>query len=111
MSDYPFEREHYRIEYPTAARPRFLVDGSQGEVIDLCEQGLRYRAADHERREPGDEVEGIVRLRRGEEVRVVGAVVRVVEGDVALRLRVGVPLRVVLDEQRYLRERHRRSAW
>ncbi|HET9038687.1 MAG TPA: PilZ domain-containing protein [Gemmatimonadales bacterium] len=110
MSEYEFEREHYRIEYPTAARPRFLVDGSQREVMNVSEQGLRYRAADDERRVLGDEVEGIVRFRRGEEVRVVGTVVRLVDREVALRLSVGVPLRAVLEEQRYLRERHRGSA-
>lgn len=111
MTEYQFEREHYRIEYPPAARPRFLVDGSHREVIDVCEQGLRYRAADDERRAIGDEVEGIVRFLRGEEVRVLGTVVRLDDREVALRLSVGVPLRVVLEEQRFLRERHRGSRW
>ena len=31
--------------------------------------------------------------------------------EVALKLSVGVPLRIVLEEQRYLRERHRGSVW
>ena len=109
MTEYEFEREHYRIEYPTAARPRLLADGQDREVVDLCEQGLRYRAADDERRKIGDEVEGLVRFRRGEEVRVLGTVVRLIGREVALRLSVGVPLRVVLEEQRYIRERHRGS--
>ena len=111
MSEYRFEREHYRIEYPTAARPRFLVDGAQREIVDICEQGLRYRAAEGERRSVGEEVEGIVRFRRGEDVRVIGAVVRLGDQEVALRLGVGVPLRAVLEEQRYIRERRRTSAW
>jgi hypothetical protein len=111
MTDFPFEREHYRIEYPTVARPRFLVEGQHRDVLDICEQGLRYRATEDERRELGQEIEGIVRFRRGEEVRVVGAVIRLGELEVALRLSVGVPLRMVLEEQRYLRERHRGSAW
>jgi hypothetical protein len=76
MTEYEHAREHYRIEYPTAARPRFMVAGEECEVVDLCEQGLRYRAAADERRKIGDEVEGIVRFRRGEEVRVLGKVVR-----------------------------------
>jgi hypothetical protein len=54
-------------------------------------------------------LESTVRVRRGEEVRVLGTVVRVREREVALRLSMGVPLRVVLDEQRYLRERRRGS--
>jgi hypothetical protein len=111
MTQYEHEWEHYRIEYPTAARPRFLVAGVDRQVVDLCEQGLRYRAASDERRKIGDEVEVIVRFRRGEEARVLGTVVRLIDREVALRLRVGVPLRVVLEEQRYIREHHRGSGW
>jgi hypothetical protein len=111
MTEYEFERGHYRIAYPTAARPRFLVEGEDREVVDLCERGLRYRGGDDERRKIGDELEGIVRFRRGEEARVRGTVVRLIDREVALRLSVGVPLRAVLEEQRYIRERHRGSAW
>lgn len=111
MTQFEFEREHYRIVYPTAARPRFIGDGLEREVIDMCEQGLRYRAADGETRAVDDRVGGTVRLRGGAEVQVSGAVVRVVEREVSLRLSVGVPLRVVLEEQRYIRERHRGMPW
>ena len=111
MTEFEFEREHYRIVYPTAARPRLLGAGHDRDVIDLCQQGLRYLAAEGESRVVGDEVEGVVRVRRGEEIRVLGTVVRVEGREVALRLSVAVPLRVVLDEQRYLREHHRGSAW
>ena len=111
MTTFEFEREHYRIMYPTAARPRLLGDGLDRQVIDLCEQGLRYRPAEGESRAVGDEVNGVVHFRRGEEMRVLGTVVRVGEHEVALRLSVGVPLRLVLEEQRYLRARHRGSVW
>jgi hypothetical protein len=108
---HPHEREHYRVAYPTAARPWFIVDGVARDVVDLCEMGLRYRAADGERRDLGDEVRGTVRVRRGEAVEVVGEVVRLVEREIALRLSRGIPLRVVLEEQRFLREHHRGLAW
>jgi hypothetical protein len=111
MSEYEFEREHYRIEYPTAARPRFLVDGRDRDVIDVCQLGLRYLAAAEERCALGDEVKGVLKFRSGKEVQVLGTVVRLIEREVALRLTEGVPLRVVLEEQRYIRERHRGSAW
>jgi hypothetical protein len=108
---HPHEREHYRVTYPTAARPWFIVDGAARDVVDLCEMGLRYRAAVGERRALGDEVRGTLRVRRGEAVDVVGRVVRIIEREIALQLTHGVPLRVVLDEQRYLREHHRGLAW
>ena len=111
MTGFQFEREHYRIQYPTAARPWFIGGRLDREVMELCEQGLRYRAGDGERIAVGDELEGIVRVRRGEEMRVLGVVVRIEGREVAVRLSVGMPLRVVLDEQRYIREHHRGSAW
>jgi RNase P/RNase MRP subunit p29 len=109
MTAFDVEREHYRIVYPAASCPRLLGDGLERQVIDLSQQGLRYRAAEGETRAVGDQLESTVRVRRGEEVRVLGTVVRVREREVALRLSMGVPLRVVLDEQRYLRERRRGS--
>jgi hypothetical protein len=108
---YPHEREHYRVVYPTAARPWFLVAGVAREVVDLCEMGLRYRAMPDDQPEMGDEIHGLLRVRRGETAELAGVVVRLVEHQVALRLSRGIPLRIVLDEQRYLREHHRGSAW
>jgi hypothetical protein len=110
MTTFEFEREHYRVVYPAGAGPTFVGNGMERDVIDLCESGLRYWAAAGETRSVGDEVDGTVRLRRGGELRVLGTVVRVAGRDVALKLLAGVPLRVVLDEQRYLRDRQRGSA-
>ena len=47
------------------------------------------------------------RFRRGETVAVRGTVLRVVEGQVAVRLDDRVPLRVIMDEQRFLLDRNR----
>lgn len=108
---YAHEREHYRVVYPTAARPWFIVGGVAREVVDLCEMGLRYRALTGEQPQVGEEIRGLVRVRRGDAVEVAGSVVRLVEQQIALRLSTGIPLRIVLEEQRYLREHHRGSAW
>ncbi len=96
--------------YPTAARPRFTIAGKVYQVIDVCEQGLRYRADAGACPALHDPVEGLLRFRRGEETKVRGTVVRVNGLEIALQLSLGVPLRIVQDEQRYLREHHRGSA-
>jgi hypothetical protein len=110
MTGFDFEREHYRVVYPDGVGPTFVGPEFAREVIDLSESGLRYHAARGETRAVGDEVDGTVRLRRAGELRVLGTVVRVTGREVALKLLAGVPLRVVLDEQRYLRDRHRDAA-
>ncbi len=109
--DWPHPREHYRIMYPTSARPLFVSGILERDVIDVSEQGMRFRLADGEGCEQGTPVEGVVRFRRGDEVKVSGTAVRVDGREVAVHLSVGVPLRIIIDEQRYLREHHRGSAW
>ena len=101
------EREHYRVAYPTQLRPKFLVQGFAFDVIDISERGRRFRLADAATPEAGNEVQGTVRFRRGETITVRGAVLRVDGREVAVRLEEGVPLRVIMEEQRYLLDRHR----
>ncbi len=103
---YPSEREHYRIQYPTAARPHIVIEGRSFDVIDLSERGVRFRQDEGSSFSPGDGVAGTVRFRRTEAVEVMGSVVRVGSREVAVKLDVGVPLRTIIEEQRFLREHH-----
>ena len=74
---------------------------------------MRFRALEQEVWEIGQEVVGTVRFRDRDqqEVRVNGTVVRIDGGDISAHLRTGVPLRIIIEEQRYLREHHRGLAW
>lgn len=101
------EREHYRVAYPTALRPKLLVQGHTFDVVDISERGIRFRLGGAEEPAPGFEVQGAVRFRRGETITVRGVVLRVVQGEVAAKLEEGVPLRVIMEEQRFLLDRHR----
>jgi PilZ domain-containing protein len=103
----PAERKHVRIQYPTAARPSLLVDGQACEVLDISEGGVRFRVGDDVALEVGDAISGRVRFQRTAAVDVKGTVLRIVGREVAARLDVGVPLKAVIEEQRYLREVHR----
>jgi hypothetical protein len=101
------EREHYRVAYPTSLRPKLLVHGVSFDVVDISERGVRFRLGTAAAPERGFEVQGVIRFRRGETVTVRGSVLRVVQGEVAVHLEEGIPLRVVMDEQRFLLDRHR----
>jgi hypothetical protein len=102
-------RALYRVVYPAPDRPRLVLeDGATGRVLDCSERGLRYRP-DPGQRPPafGAVVAGRVELQRGEPAEVSGRVIRVSDGDVALRLEApGLPLRAIFDEQRALRARY-----
>src|ERR1044071_8502574 len=101
------ERQHYRIQYPVAARPHITIEGRSFEVIDLSEGGVRFRTEDTPSFGMADNVSERIRFQRTEVVEVKGAVVRLGSREVALKLNVAIPLRVIIEEQRYLREQHR----
>lgn len=101
------DREHYRVAYPTALRPKLLVHGVSFDVVDISERGIRFRLGTAQKPEPGFEVQGVLRFKRGETITIRGTVLRVDQGEVAARLEEGIPLRVIMDEQRFLLDRHR----
>lgn len=106
--EYPNHREFFRIHYPWEERPRFVLHSSICEVIDCSERGLRFRLPPPSAPPVGAELSGRLRLRRGQEVAVQGVVVRVEEGEVALRLlEPGVSFYLILKEQIHLRRRRR----
>ncbi len=100
-------REHYRVAYPTVARPKLLVQGHTFDVVDVSERGIRFRLGEATPPTPGFEIEGTVRFKRGETVDVRGTVLRLDDGEVCARLEQGVPLRVIMEEQRFLLQRYR----
>ena len=77
------------------------------DVVDISERGIRFRLGDAVQPEPGYRGAGTVRFRRGETIAMRGTVLRVNNGEVAVRLEEGVPLRVIMEEQRFLLDRHR----
>lgn len=103
----PFEhqRSFYRISYPGPARPVLSVEGRSFDVVDCSESGLRYELKARDPLPPaGTTVQGTVRFKRGREVDVVGRVARHYGDTVALSLQGdGIPFRLILDEQQYLR--------
>lgn len=101
----PIERL-YRIPYPTQERPTFEAGGSEYDVIDCSETGIRYRVRGVT---PaiGTIQTGVIRFRRDDDVEVEGEVVRIIEGCVGLRLTPpGIPLRVIIAEQLFLRKHY-----
>jgi PilZ domain len=100
-------REYYRITYPTTLRPKLLVQGHTFEVVDLCERGIRFRLGDAMPPDVGYDMAGTVRFRRGETVEIRGTILRLNDGEIAARLDAGIPLRAIMEEQRFLLDRRR----
>jgi hypothetical protein len=100
-------REYYRVTYPTTLRPRLLVQGHTFDVVDVCERGIRFQLGEAVPPDVGYEIQGTVRFRRGETVDIRGTIVRIHDSEIAARLDSGIPLRAIMEEQRFLLDRRR----
>jgi hypothetical protein len=99
-------RDHYRVTYPFAERPSLEVGWTALEVVECSERGLRYDVGERHRPAIGSEVAGRLVFRSGGVLDVVGQVVRIQNGLVAVVLQPpGIPFAIVIHEQRYLRGR------
>jgi hypothetical protein len=103
-------RAFYRIPYPHSERPRLVLGSCISEVIDCSEQGIQFAPSALVAHEIGSEVEGRLRFRSGEEVRICGRITRADSGCVALNLSgLGIPFSAILREQLYLRQVNRQQ--
>lgn len=100
-------RDFYRVTYPARERPVLLVTDAEWAIFDLSESGIRYEIPSGELPEVGDEIYGEVRFQRGDRALIAGEVMRIEDRMVALQLEPpGLPFRILLDEQQYLRAKY-----
>ena len=89
--------------YPFSERPSLEVGRTAFEVVECSEGGLRYTVGERLAPSVGSFVAGRLVFRSGESVDVIGDVMRIQDGLVALTLQPpGIPFAVVMREQRYL---------
>ncbi len=100
-------REHFRVRYPSAERPRFVFGTSISEVIECSERGVRYRTTGTIPGR-GARIAGRISMRHGKEIRVSGTVVWGDQDMVALHLdQTPIPFLSVVREQLFLRNLRR----
>jgi hypothetical protein len=105
----PELREFHRIRFPISERPTFLHKDKSYPVIDVSIRGFCYSASGGPLPKPHDSIKGILRFRRGAQVKIEGTVVRIQNEEVALHLNQEIPFAVLLAEQRYLHKHY--PAW
>lgn len=102
----PELREYHRIRFPISERPTFLYEKQVCTVIDVSVRGVRYAAPNGLFPKLHDSIEGILRFRRGAQVKIAGTVVRIQNNHVALHLDQDISFAILLAEQRYLHARY-----
>jgi hypothetical protein len=99
-------REFLRVLYSYAGHPVLTLAGVQSRVRDCSERGLSVVLARGVTLARGDAVEGLLWFPHGDELSVSGRVVRVVDGVAGILLDPpGIPVALILDEQRRQRRR------
>ena len=68
-------RAFIRIEYPTAERPRFLVEDHEMEVINLSERGLKILDDKQILGKTGKTIKGKLQFTNGKAVNLLGQIV------------------------------------
>ena len=95
-------RDHFRIVYPKEDRPRFTSGGLTFWVVDLAEQGMKFRSDGVVPWHDGDALRGRIAFHDDGFVDVEGNVLRHVAGNVVATFTRGVPLARIMEEQRWL---------
>lgn len=101
------ERSEYRIVYPLIARPRLTSAAGSYEVADVSEHGARLLSK-NAKLPCGTRVSGVLKLAQGRKIDLDGAVVRDFADGFAVTFddKSRIPLRWIIAEQQFLRERY-----
>lgn len=95
----PERRADYRLHYPPALRPLMWVGESQYEVLDISEQGVRFRLPEGSRlRRIGEPFQAKVQFHTEGLDTVSGQIVRVERGAAAARLLSGPNFKMIACE-------------
>jgi hypothetical protein len=97
-------RESYRIQYPEEKQPKLIIKGSEYQVVDMSETGVRFRIGENDKL-PGDLFHAKVQLHNNVTIEILGRIIRVTGEDAAMFLLVKkIPYQIILSEQAFLRQ-------
>ncbi len=102
------ERRHFRIRYPVPDRPKLIVRSDLSfPVADVSERGLRLVLESGTLGLGlGDFFRGNLRFQNGRVLMVTGKIIREADDQIIALLEQGVPLPVIMEEQRLLLQKY-----
>lgn len=104
------KRDHFRLEYPKDERPVFVVDRKSYEICDVSEHGLKFQLRDGFKPMTKTRIKGVIHFGEGRTCAVEGVVLRMVDAQkqCVVKLTTGVPLPMMMEEQRRLIRKYKR---
>lgn len=107
--NYAERRQFFRLRYPFADRPRLIVQHKVYELTEISEGGLRFSSKQAAQFPLAQFLTVTLSLHGGKTVDVEGHTLRIERDEVIMQLTLGIPGRVVVDEQRYLIRKYRHT--
>ncbi len=111
MADNTFKgvnsRQYYRVTYPEKERPILKIGDYELAVMDISEKGGKFLNDVGIKADPGSRITGTITFHDGEEVTVIGDVLREFYDQVIICFTKGIPFSTMIKEQRYLRGRYK----
>ena len=97
------DRTHFRVEYPVKARPVVQIKKKAFPIINISESGVLFALKEDEGRVTvGRNMKGVIVFSDNEKVTIEGKILRNVNETVAMHLTLGISLKRIMTEQRWL---------
>ena len=98
-------RRHFRIQYSSSERPVFIYKDKEFEITDISESGMNLVVDEEFTLVENQKVRGKIDFNGRNETEVKGIIRRIIDKQLAVEFIVGVPLNMIMTEQRYLIQR------
>jgi len=99
-------RRYYRLHYPEVERPTVWFKGQYYGVTEVSEGGVMILLGDGCAVRLGQSFVGVIQFQDGETNPIVGVVLRIDEGRMAVKLSKGISLRRMMAEQIRIRNKY-----
>jgi hypothetical protein len=101
------QRLHFRIHYPTMDRPVLKISGRPFQIANISERGVCLAFRGGFPMGVGDSIRGTIHFKSEKTHRVVGTIIRKVEGKLVFTLDEPIPLPIIMEEQRFLLKKYK----
>ena len=100
-------RDYYRITYPKGDEPVLVIAGLHYPIVDLAEEGFKFRISGSMPLFKGDALKGSIIFHDDQVIDVAGKMIRKGLRYVVVHLERGIPLKKIMEEQRFLLKKHK----
>jgi hypothetical protein len=100
-------RDYYRITYPKGDEPVLVIAGLHYPVVDLAEAAFKFQITGSFPIFQGGVLKGSIVFHDDQVIEITGKMIRKGLRYAVVRLDQGIPLKKIMEEQRFLLKKHK----